>query len=187
MTTRAVRFQFLCDKVAEGLNFSHPVPESLITPLSKARKESSFHDRFRRAILPFMKEHEAACRAASNPICGSCGSPITAVLQTPMSYLHKAGDPHVAVIVSGVCGKVECEIETRQAIQEEMLEAGAGHESEVAGTCCVICGTREQIKRCGRCKTVGYCGKDHQRADWKRHKRVCVHQDAEIAGDDQTG
>ena len=54
-----------------------------------------------------------------------------------MSYLHKAGDPHVAVIVSGVCGKVECEIETRQAIQEEMLEAGAGHESEVAGTCCV--------------------------------------------------
>ncbi|KAH7248426.1 hypothetical protein B0J15DRAFT_376832, partial [Fusarium solani] len=113
---------FLCDKVAEGLNFSYLVPESLITPLSKAREESSFHDRFRRAILPFMKEHEAACRAASNPICGSCGSPITAVLQTPMSYLHKAGDPYVAVIVSGVCGKVECEIETRQAIQEEMLE-----------------------------------------------------------------
>ncbi|KAJ3500258.1 hypothetical protein NM208_g17185 [Fusarium decemcellulare] len=136
MTARPVRFQFICDKAPEGLDFDHPVPESLITPLSKAREESSFHDRFQRAILPFMKEHEAACRTASNPLCGSCGSPITTVLQTPMSYLHEARDPRVAVVVSGVCGKVECEIKTRQAIQEEMVEVGAGHESEVAGTYC---------------------------------------------------
>ncbi|KAK7423044.1 hypothetical protein QQX98_001334 [Neonectria punicea] len=56
--------------------------------------------------------------------------------RTPMSYLHKAGDPRIEVIVNGVCGKAECESETRQAIQEEMIEAGAGGEAEVGGTCC---------------------------------------------------
>lgn len=179
MATRSARFHFVCDKAPQGLDFNHPVPESLVNPLSKVREESSFAERFRHAILPFIKEHEAACRAASNPFCVSCGSPITTVLQTPMSYLHKADDPHVAVLVGSVCGKVECEIETRQAIQEEMLEAGTRREAEVGGTCCAVCGTREQVKGCGRCKAVGYCGKDHQRADWKRHKRECVHMAGE--------
>ena len=99
MATRPIRFQFLCDKVVEGLNFNHPVPESLVIPLSKIRQESSFADRFRHAVLPFMKEHEAACSPAFDPLCVSCGSPITTVLQTPMSYLHKVGDPHGTVNV----------------------------------------------------------------------------------------
>lgn len=103
MATCPIRLQFLCDKVVERLNFNHPVPESLVTPLSLVRQESSFADRFPHAVLPFLKEHEAACCAASDPFCVSCGSSITTVLQTPMSYLHKAGDPHVSVIVNGVC------------------------------------------------------------------------------------
>lgn len=115
-----------------------------------------------------MNEREAACRRASNPFCVSWGSLITTVLQTPMSYLHKEGDPCVAVIVSGVYGEVECEIQTRQAFEEEMLEAGAGHEAEVGATGCAVCGTREQIKKCGRCKVVG------AEKITGRHKRVCV-------------
>lgn len=138
-----VQFQFLYDKAAEGLSFNHPVPESLITAVSDVRQGSSFADRYRRAMLPFMQEHEANCRTASNPFCVSCGSPITTVLQTPMSRLHKAGDPHVAVVVSGVCGRVECEIETRQVIQEERLEAGAVHEAEVGSMYCAVRRTRE--------------------------------------------
>ena len=177
MATRTVRFQFICDNAIQGLNFNHPLPESLIIPLSKVQEQDSFGDRFERAVLPFMKEHEGACRAASDPVCVSCGSPITTVLQTPMSCLHKVDDPYVAVIVSGVCGDVECEIQTRQAIQEEMLEAGAGREAEVEGTVCAVCGTRKQIQRCGRCKAVAYCGKDHQRVHWKIHKESCVRQD----------
>jgi hypothetical protein len=74
MATRTVRFQFVCDNVPEGLDFDHLMPESLIISLSKAREEFSFADRFHRAILPVMKEHEAACRAASNPFCRSCES-----------------------------------------------------------------------------------------------------------------
>lgn len=34
------------------------------------------------------------------------------------------------------------------------------------------------IKRCGRCKVVGYYGKGHQKADWKVHKKIFIHKDA---------
>jgi hypothetical protein len=34
-------------------------------------------------------------------------------------------DPHVAVVTNVVYGRVECEIETQQVIQEERLGAGA--------------------------------------------------------------
>lgn len=28
-------------------------------------------------------------------------------------------------------------------------------------------------RRCTRCKTVSYCSKEHQHADWKRHRHIC--------------
>lgn len=39
---------------------------------------------------------------------------------------------------------------------------------------CAVCGEKENTKRCTRCNTVAYCGKEHQRADWKRHKEQCL-------------
>lgn len=38
---------------------------------------------------------------------------------------------------------------------------------------CAHCGTPGADKKCARCKTVEYCGRDCQVADWKAHKRVC--------------
>lgn len=38
---------------------------------------------------------------------------------------------------------------------------------------CVICGIPAGLK-CGGCKNVVYCGKDHQKLDWKGgHKKQC--------------
>lgn len=38
---------------------------------------------------------------------------------------------------------------------------------------CVVCGVLADLK-CGGCKNVVYCGKDHQRVDWKSgHKNQC--------------
>jgi hypothetical protein len=39
---------------------------------------------------------------------------------------------------------------------------------------CQVCGKTEGIKKCGRCNTIGYCGKEHQKADWRAHKKRCI-------------
>lgn len=45
---------------------------------------------------------------------------------------------------------------------------------------CVVCGIKTggekkvKLLKCSRCKVVYYCGADHQRADWKNHKKTCV-------------
>ena len=39
---------------------------------------------------------------------------------------------------------------------------------------CQLAGCDEKApNRCSRCKSVWYCGVDHQRQDWKNHKPAC--------------
>ncbi|KAF2188755.1 hypothetical protein K469DRAFT_702447 [Zopfia rhizophila CBS 207.26] len=130
-----------------------------------------------------MLEHEAACLAASNPRCQNCGLSTVKVLQTPMSWLHIVDEPYIHVLVNSVCDKSECEMQTRQQIQDIMAEVTTEVQEaeELAGRLrntveillCKVCG-ETNAKRCARCKVVGYCGKEHQKADWKVHKRDCA-------------
>lgn len=39
---------------------------------------------------------------------------------------------------------------------------------------CSVCGKTESTKRCARCKSAAYCGEEHQKADWKTHKKSCA-------------
>lgn len=39
---------------------------------------------------------------------------------------------------------------------------------------CAVCDKREGAKVCQRCKVSAYCGKEHQKADWKAHKKICA-------------
>ena len=65
----------------------------------------------------------------------------------------------------------------------ESMDAGfdaAAAEAAVRGlrTCALVgCGAREvhvsQFKRCGACRTVAYCCREHQVADWPSHKAAC--------------
>lgn len=41
---------------------------------------------------------------------------------------------------------------------------------------CSVCGNRENLLRCGQCKTIFYCSKEHQKEDWKRHRLTCKKQ-----------
>jgi hypothetical protein len=52
--------------------------------------------------------------------------------------------------------------------------AGAGARKPFAGSgfSCAVCGSADAAV-CARCRLVGYCGTEHQRKDWKEHKRVC--------------
>jgi len=38
---------------------------------------------------------------------------------------------------------------------------------------CIVCGVKEDLKKCARCRIVYYCCKEHQTTDWKRHKMEC--------------
>ncbi len=40
---------------------------------------------------------------------------------------------------------------------------------------CAFCGT-EAGKKCGKCKAVFYCGVEHQKKDWTRHKKDCLQE-----------
>ncbi|XP_016345280.1 egl nine homolog 1-like [Sinocyclocheilus anshuiensis] len=42
---------------------------------------------------------------------------------------------------------------------------------------CELCGEMENLMKCGRCRSSFYCSKEHQRQDWKKHKRVCKEAD----------
>lgn len=37
---------------------------------------------------------------------------------------------------------------------------------------CGVCGEPADLK-CSACKLVSYCGKEHQKNDWKNHKTLC--------------
>lgn len=38
---------------------------------------------------------------------------------------------------------------------------------------CVICKSKENLKRCVKCRSALYCSKEHQIADWSTHKKLC--------------
>jgi hypothetical protein len=186
MATCPVRFEFNTELQGK-LKYVHNVPRSLVTPNAQvAQRDPQYVKNFVAAIQPIMQEHEAACRAASNSKCQSCGSPAVKVLQTPMSWLHIVDEPFVNVWVNPVCNKSECEMRTRQEIQDMMAlimgdgqgqgaEEGAGGSEDVAEILpCTVCGDTEKTMKCARCKVVAYCGKEHQKADWKEHKRICA-------------
>jgi len=45
---------------------------------------------------------------------------------------------------------------------------------QIATDACANCGKREaKMKKCSKCKTVPYCGRECQIADWRAHKARC--------------
>lgn len=48
-------------------------------------------------------------------------------------------------------------------------------------SCCIVCGSPNNLKLCSACKLVRYCGRECQMADWKNHKELCKKKQAELA------
>jgi len=68
----------------------------------------------------------------------------------------------------------------RSVLDEEMgSHADLASESEYAVNVCAFPGCHnntincEAMKKCARCKSVSYCGKEHQEFHWKEHKKAC--------------
>jgi hypothetical protein len=178
MATRPVRFEFVCD--LKKFQHTLPLPRTLVRP-DGLQQDPEFAKSFVTAITPIIGDKEPACRAASSPQCGICSGPTQKILMTPMSWLHRVDDPFVHIIANPVCGKGGCEVKMRQKIQNMMMQL-AEESSKlrpedtkkiVELLPCGVCGQVGKTLRCGRCRAVGYCGKEHQKEDWPKHKAVC--------------
>lgn len=53
----------------------------------------------------------------------------------------------------------------------------AGTQPTACATCTKTIGTNDKpLLRCSGCKSISYCNKDCQKADWKTHKKTCSFQ-----------
>ncbi|SPO05148.1 uncharacterized protein DNG_07834 [Cephalotrichum gorgonifer] len=163
MATRSVRFEFKCNGGAKVLRYSFQVPSALVRPDGQAMQQDPTYMQL---------------------FCENCGKPTVKTLMTPMSWMHNVSDPFVNVWVTPACSKGTCETKLRQLVQTTMhMIAGsaAGASSSSASDSatvelipCQICGKLDGTKKCGKCKVVAYCGRDHQVQDWPAHKKVCT-------------
>ena len=80
-------------------------------------------------------------------------------------HIEQGNEMHGAIIVR-VCRVSD---ETSKKVQQK------AKEKEKIERTCSACGIvqRETMNRCARCKSVGYCSKACQTADWPEHKKVC--------------
>lgn len=46
-------------------------------------------------------------------------------------------------------------------------------KNPIMTTQCAVCGVAASLK-CSGCQGIVYCGKEHQKAHWKTHKKTCV-------------
>lgn len=180
MATVPVRFEFSVER-GPKLRYTHPLPRRLIMSTGgAAQSDAGYASDFALSLGPIMQAHETEWQAMSSRQCGICGAATFKVLQTPMSWLHIVEDPFVLVWVNAVCGKEGCEMGMRRQIQDLMrvVGEGGGREDGVRETVevvrCAVCERVEGAMRCAKCRVVAYCGREHQKKDWKVHKRVCA-------------
>jgi mitochondrial splicing suppressor protein 51 len=58
-------------------------------------------------------------------------------------------------------------------LAERMASATLGASYQYA-SCGKASSKDTSLKRCAKCRTIHYCSRDCQKADWKQHKKVCA-------------
>jgi hypothetical protein len=79
---------------------------------------------------------------------------------TGSMYLGYAGEAHGGALHNHIASK---EAQTVQAVQRFICVCGVTEKPGGAG-----------LMQCSKCRNAWYCCVEHQREDWKSHKRVCV-------------
>jgi hypothetical protein len=168
---------FNCENTFHTLSFTHHFPRGLVPVDSRViTGDCEYAVLLKRVVLPILNEHEVACRAASSSLCGACGSATTQILQTPIFIIQNIDGPFLSVWVHSLCDKADCEAQIKEDMDSIMGKLREQLSDEMCSETKAykVGGKSVAIRRCARCKTVAYCGNEHQRKDWKIHKRFCV-------------
>ncbi|KAM4063269.1 MYND finger domain-containing protein [Hirsutella rhossiliensis] len=161
MATCNVSVEFWCEFGATELKYKHSIPKTLVTQVGQARPNHEASALFLQWIRPILREHEAACRKAAGARCESCGEVAKDILQSPISYLH----------AEAVCARGRVVILRRTEAWAQSKCKGRMHRAQ--RKVCRVCGEMAGARRCSRCLAVAYCSRQHQKEDWKVHKKGC--------------
>lgn len=149
-------------------NTTVELPVSLIDQSSESPSDS-YRASFVAAMNPFHAKLRPDLNTRSGSNCLICKTaPSTYGASFCMNLLHTP-DQFLMICIVPTCGSPECREEAEELnerFQQDLFRRNALKE-------CKICGKEEGLKKCVRCKSVAYCGEDHQKQDWSSHKREC--------------
>lgn len=165
MSTRTVRFDFI--SAIAHWKHTHEITTRLLTDCSTQAEINSFREYF----LPLIDQFRPECNSYRVPTCAQCHKPSINCMVHPVSSLNHAPDPHVKFAVMATCGHKDCRREAQMKAARDLRPHGIPMQTD--DDTCVVCGSKEDVLQCGNCKGVSYCGKIHQKLDWKVHKSRC--------------
>jgi len=115
----------------------------------------------------------------------TCGRRATRIVSTPAYYPEEAAGGPIGVIRDicpvPICDSATCDAEAKRQsakLIRRMEQASPGFREQQMREC-ANCGAtsmhvQQQFGRCPRCLNTFYCSRECQKADYKKHKKMCV-------------
>lgn len=195
MAHTLVRFEFhyggIGTKAKPFMVVHHDIPTVMIREDAQEwhMNNAQVADMHTSTVTAFVESHKSTTKLQalrSGKMCVVCDKLPTTVQLFEMPFLHEILDPSVEISVAPLCGKPHCTMVNRQWIARDLKalddrsdtpEYRAAHP-ELGNACiiatCEVCRQAGGVEMCERCETVGYCGFEHKKQDWKEHKQVCA-------------
>ena len=127
MASYSVRIEFWLRQATAKLICTHRFPACLIDDAVKSQNDGIYASLFMLTLRPITLAHGVACLRSSSHLCECCGSVATGIMHTPLSWLHKAGDPYIVLWVSAICMMESCALQTQQCIQRMVFHTVQSH------------------------------------------------------------
>lgn len=182
MATTSVLFQFhwaYGNSTKPVLEARHQISTSAVLqkPEGQLPQDPDAFYLFQLTAGPMIFSHtmelvQAAAR--SNITCVLCAQPSTTITCALAPGWDNASNLFVKIDVFTLCPKEECKHGFTKRVQAT-IDTGEDLDIQRASIAkhCPICFANEGLKFCQRCKVTAYCGKEHQKEDWKEHKKSC--------------